>query len=212
AGPASAQTAASGKITGRVFNPATQQYVRNAEVRVAGTDVIAYSGDDGTYALTGVPAGDVALTVTFTGYDVASARVTLGADQTATQNFELKGATYAAGTAKGDEVLKLSSFVVSTEREGNAKAIMDQRAALNMKSVVATDNFGEVTSGNIGEFVKYMPGVVIDYTQSYARAARIGGLDPKYVGVSMDGMRKTPLSARAARSSRRPRSRPTPTR
>ena len=188
AGVAFAQLIATGRISGRVFNPATQQYVRNAEVRVAGSDSVAYSGDDGSYVLTGVAAGSVALTVTFTGYEVATATVTLGADQTATQNFELKGATYVSGK-KDNEVIKLDSFVVSSEREGNAKAIMDQRAALNMKNVVATDNFGEVTSGNIGEFVKYMPGVVIDYTQSDARAARIGGLDPKYVGISMDGMR-----------------------
>ncbi len=181
--------APAGKITGRVFNPATQQYVRNAEVRVAGSDTVAYSGDDGSYLLTGVAPGSVALTVTFTGYDVATATVALGSDQTVMQNFELKGATYATAGKKDSEVIKLDSFVVSSEREGNAKAIMDQRAALNMKNVVATDNFGEVTSGNIGEFVKYMPGVVIDYTQSDARAARIGGLDPKYVGISMDGMR-----------------------
>ncbi len=188
AGAAFAQATATGRITGRVFNPATQQYVRNAEVRVVGSDTVAYSGDDGAYVLTGVVAGSVALTVTFTGYEVATATVTLGADQAATQNFELKGATYASGK-RDSEVIRLESFVVSSEREGNAKAIMDQRAALNMKNVVATDNFGEVTSGNIGEFVKYMPGVVIDYTQSDARAARIGGLDPKYVGISMDGMR-----------------------
>jgi hypothetical protein len=34
-----------------------------------------------------------------------------------------------------------------------------------------------------------LPGVVMDYTDSEARAARIGGLDPKYVAVSIDGMR-----------------------
>jgi TonB-dependent receptor len=180
------QTASSGTITGRIFNPATQQYVRNAEIRVTGTDLVAYSGDDGSYVLANVPGGEVALTVTYTGYDVATARVNPAAG-TVTQNFELQGSTYTG--AKKDDIVKLSSFVVSSEREGNAKAIMDQRAALNMKNVVATDNFGEVTSGNIGEFVKYMPGVVIDYTQSDARAARIGGLDPKYVGISMDGMR-----------------------
>ena len=183
-----AQAGAGGIIGGRIYNPATEQYVRNAEVRVSGTDLVAYSSDDGTYVLTNVPAGEATLTVTYTGYDVATARVAVGGTA-ATQNFELRGATYPAGGAKKDEIVKLTSFVVSSEREGNAKAIMDQRAALNMKNVVATDNFGEVTSGNIGEFVKYMPGVVIDYTQSDARAARIGGLDPKYVGISMDGMR-----------------------
>ncbi|MSU24336.1 MAG: TonB-dependent receptor [Opitutus sp.] len=187
-----AQSFATGRIAGRVFNPTTQQYVRNAEIRVTGTETVAYSGDDGSYVLTGVAPGDVTLTVTFTGYDVATARLPVRADQTAAQDFELKGSTYqpaAGAAAKAGEVFRLDSFIVSTEREGNAKAIMDQRAALNFKNVVATDNFGEVTSGNIGEFVKYMPGVVIDYTQSDARAARIGGLDPKYVGISMDGMR-----------------------
>jgi iron complex outermembrane recepter protein len=182
------QSVSHGTISGRIFNPATQQYVRNAEIRVTGTDLVAYSGDDGSYVLTNVPGPEVGLTVTYTGYDVASARVNVAADRTATQNFELQGSTYQPG-GKRDDIIKLSSFVVSSEREGNAKAIMDQRAALNMKNVVATDNFGEVTSGNIGEFVKYMPGVVIDYTQSDARAARIGGLDPKYVGISLDGMR-----------------------
>ena len=29
-----AQTAATGRITGRIFNPATQEYVRNAEITV----------------------------------------------------------------------------------------------------------------------------------------------------------------------------------
>jgi iron complex outermembrane receptor protein len=188
--------AATGKVSGRIFNPVTQQYVRNAEVRVAGTDAVAYSGDDGSYTLTDLPAGEVSLTVTYTGYDVATAKVALPAAGSAIQNFDLKGATYQPAAGKKDaEVVTLNSFVVSSEREGNAKAIMDQRAALNMKNVVATDNFGEVTSGNIGEFVKYMPGVVIDYTQSDARAARIGGLDPKYVGISMDGMRMANASS-----------------
>ena len=72
AATALAQPASTGKISGRVFNPATQQYVRNAEIRVAGTDVVAYSGDDGSYVLANIPAGDRALTVTYTGYDVAS--------------------------------------------------------------------------------------------------------------------------------------------
>ena len=178
-----------GRISGRIFNPATQQYVRNAEIRVEGTDLVTYSGDDGSYSIANVPGTEVALTVTYTGYDVATARVSLAGDRTVTRDFELQGSTYRPGLGRKDEVVKLDSFVVSSEREGNAKAIMDQRAALNFKNVVATDNFGEVTSGNIGEFVKYMPGVVIDYTQSDARAARIGGLDPKYVGISLDGMR-----------------------
>ena len=187
---------AAGTILGRIFNPATKEYVRNAEVRVEGTDLVAYSADDGSYVLTGVAPGAPTLSVAYTGYERATATVQLGAGLTATRDFELKGLTYAGPADKSAEtVLRLGQFVVSTEREGNAKAIMEQRAALNMKNVVASDNFGEVTGGNVGEFIKYLPGVVMDYTNADARAARIGGLDPKYVGVSIDGMRMASASS-----------------
>src|SRR3954465_15326752 len=72
---ATAWAQSAGKITGRLYNPATGQYVRNAEVHVKGTDIVAYSGDDGFYELDNVPAGATNLTVTFTGYDSAAATV-----------------------------------------------------------------------------------------------------------------------------------------
>ena len=146
-----------------VFNPATQEYVRNAEVRVDGTNLVTYSGDDGSYVFANVPAGEIGLAVTYTGYEPAAARLTLGAGLTATRDFELKGATFQPGAKPltKENVVVLNQFVVSTEREGNAKAIMDQRAALNVKNVIAADNFGDMSEGNIGEFIT-CPGS-IDY-------------------------------------------------
>jgi TonB-dependent receptor len=190
-----AQSASSGRVTGRVFNPATQEYVRNAEVIVVGTDIVAFSEADGSYVLPNVPAGAVTLAVAYTGYERATAALTLAPGATATRDFELKGSVFAPGagargaTPTSGEIVKLEKFVVSNEREGNAKAMMEQRAALNMKSVVAADNFGDITGGNVGEFVKYLPGVVLDYVDADARAVRLGGLDPKYAAVSIDGMR-----------------------
>ncbi len=187
--PTSAQPA-TGTISGRIFNPATGEYVRNAEVTIPGTNLVAYSADDGSYQLTRVPAGNVTLAVAYTGYEAASASVTVGAGAAATRDFDLKGAVYrpAAKDVTTERAVVLDQFVVSSEREGNAKAIMEQRAALNVKSVVASDNFGDITGGTVGEFIKYLPGVVMDYVDSDARTARIGGLDPRYAGVSVDGM------------------------
>ncbi|PAW82894.1 MAG: hypothetical protein B9S27_01875 [Opitutia bacterium Tous-C8FEB] len=173
------------RITGRVLNPITQEYVRNAEVSIPGKNLTTYTANDGTYVLTGVPAGEITLQVTYTGYQTGTARLSVGTGTSATQDFELQPT--ATGTAPG-AVVRLDQFIVSSEREGNAKAIMEQRAALNVKSVVASDNFGDVTGGNIGEFIKYLPGVVMDYVDSDARTARIGGLSPVYTGVSVDGM------------------------
>ena len=176
---------ATGSIQGRVFNPATQEYVRNAELTVVGTNLTTYSADDGSFSLTRVPAGEVTLRVNYTGYASTSAQVSVGAGLTATRDFELKPSGPASSTPG---VVKLEAFTVSSEREGNAKAIMEQRAAINVKSVVSADNFGDLTGGTVGEFIKYLPGVVMDYVDSDARTARIGGLDPRYASVSVDGM------------------------
>jgi TonB-dependent receptor len=82
----------------------------------------------------------------------------------------------------------LERFEVSAERIGQARAIQEQRAAVNAKIVIATDNFGELTQGSMGEFLKYMPGVTLDYSEVEANGVRIGGLDPKYTGFSSDGI------------------------
>src|SRR6185369_13100114 len=78
-------------------------------------------------------------------------------------------------------------FVVETEREGQAKAIAEQKQAINMKQVMSADNFGDMSEQNVGEFLKYLPGINIDYVETDTRSASLGGMDPKYGYVTLDG-------------------------
>jgi len=172
-----------GVISGRVFHVPTGGFVRNAEVRVEGTDLVAYTEDAGYYRLAGVPAGSATLVVTYAGAPPVTAKIEVAAGRPATRDFEL------APAATGAAVVQLDAFVVATEREGQAKAIMDQRAALNAKSIVASDNYGDLTMGDVGEFLKYMPGMTLDFLEVDTSAVRIGGLDPKYASFTQDGMR-----------------------
>ena len=178
----------SGTVIGRVFNAATREYVRNAEVRVEGTGQMAYTEEAGFYRLDGVPAGEVRLAVAYTGSLTATARVQLAAGGTATRDFELQSAVLAPRAAAG-EIVRLGEVTVSAERAGQAQAIMDQRAALNAKNVVASDNYGDLTMGDVGEFLKYMPGMTLDFLEVDTSAVRIGGLDPKYATFTQDGVR-----------------------
>lgn len=186
-GSSRAQSGGTGRVQGRVFNPATNEYVRNAEVRLQGTERIAYSEEGGVYQLDNVPAGTATLQVTFVGYQTASATVNVTAGQTATRDFELVSALAPAAGAAGDSTVKMGAFVVSTEREGNAKAIMEQRRNMNISTSVAADSFGDITEGNVGEFLKFLPGVDVEYVDGISRGPRVGGLDQQYVGVTMDG-------------------------
>ena len=83
---------------------------------------MTYSADDGSFSFSAVPAGEVTLQVTYTGYETASTRLTIGSGRTATHQFDLKGAVYQpeSKAAPGAPVVLLESFTVSSEREGNA--------------------------------------------------------------------------------------------
>jgi iron complex outermembrane receptor protein len=182
-----AQPTATGTIQGRVYNPVAKEFVRNAEVRLAGTDLVTYTENDGSFQFAQVAPGSAAITVTFTGYNPVSESFTVTAGQIATREINLTST--AAGEVRKDGVVQLAAFTVSSEREGNAKAIMDQRRNMDITTSVSSDIFGDITDGNMGEFLKYLPGVDIDYVESEARGPRLGGMDGQYVGVSLDGVR-----------------------
>ena len=190
-----AQSPATGTIKGRVYNPGTREYVRNAEVRLVGSNQIDYSESDGSFEFNNVPAGPASIAVNFSGYQTATESFTVTAGQAAVREINLtSSATVATAPAK-DGVVTLQAFTVSTEREGNAKAIMAQRRNMDISTSVSSDIFGDVTDGNVGEFLKYLPGVDLDYVESEARGPRLGGMDGQYVGVSFDGIRTASADA-----------------
>jgi iron complex outermembrane receptor protein len=178
-----AQTTGSGVITGRIFNPATEEYVGNAEVAVRGTNLSTVTASDGSYRLGNVPAGEATLTVDFTGYRTETAVVSVTPGQVATHDF-----TITPATRDGDKVVQLETYRVSSAREGSAKAIMDQKASMNISNVVASEAFGDVAEGNVGEFLKNLPGIQMDYVEADARTPRIRGLPAQYTSVTVDGM------------------------
>ncbi len=179
--PVMAQSAGTANITGRVINQATGEYLRNANIAVAGTDIRAVAEAGGYYHLNSVPAGTVQLSVTYAGLDPQEVTVQAPAGQTVTQDVALTSRSYS-------DVVQLDQYVVATEREGNAKAIMEQRNSWNPKKVISADALGSVSEGNVGEFLKLMPGVAMDYVEADTRAMRVRGLNPKYANVLLDGM------------------------
>ncbi len=182
-----AQPAVTGSIQGRVYNPAAKEYVSNAEVRLDGTNQVTYTESDGTFRFDNVAPGSASITVNYSGYNSVKESFTVTAGQPAVREINLTSTEVA--TRKEGEVVQLAAFSVESEREGNSKAVMAQRRNMNITTSVSSDIFGDVTDGNVGEFLKYLPGVDLQYVESEARGPRLGGMDPQYVGVSFDGMR-----------------------
>jgi len=180
--PRSEQQVGAGGVRGRVLNTATGEYVRNAEIRVEGTGIVTFSEDGGNFRINNVPSGEITVVVRYAGMQESRAAATVVANEVVSLDFELQVPSYA-------DAVELNMVTVTARREGQASAIMERRAAMNAKNVVAADNFGALTMGDVGEFMKSMPSISLDYTEVDATAVRIGGLDPKYSTFTVDGAR-----------------------
>lgn len=173
-------------IVGRVQNSATGQSLNNARVTVQGTDLVAFTDATGNYRLTQVPVQPVVLEVFYTGMEPQRIPIEVTGARTLERDIGLTGGSrYRNDT----EIVKLESLVVSSSREmdGAAIAINEQRFAPNVVNVVSADEFGVVPDGNIGEFLKMLPGITMDYRGGDPREISMNGVPSGNVPVTIGG-------------------------
>ncbi|MDO8542169.1 MAG: TonB-dependent receptor [Opitutaceae bacterium] len=155
------ETPVAGTIEGRVFNPATGEYLENVRITIEGTALETFTDAGGQYRLTNIRPGVTPVKAFRTGAAAQSHVVTVAAGQIVTQDFNLGGSETRPAA---DAAITLDKFVVgaSKEMDGAAIAINTQRFAPNAVNVVAADEFGTVTSGGAGEVLKSLPGIAAD--------------------------------------------------
>jgi iron complex outermembrane receptor protein len=175
-----------GAVEGRVFQPSTGSYIEHVRLTVEGTLLETFSDADGNYRLAGVPAGSVRLRAFRTGLPPVTLIVAVAGGATVSQLVELGSVGDATAAAPG--VVSLDRFVVaSRSMDGAAVAIHEQRFASEMKTVVASDEFGQVAEANVAEMIKFLPGVAIEYGGGNARNAMINGAPAGNVPVTVGG-------------------------
>lgn len=177
-----------GAVAGRVQDATTGRFLLNARVTVVGTPREAFTNPAGEFELTELPAGPATLRVTYTGHRAQTVQVTIAARVTARRDFQLRS---ALDTASGTEESKvvLDEFVVAARQMDNAAeiAVNEQRVAANIKSVVSTEAFGDLAQNNIGEFLKFLPGVEPEYGDNSIGGVRLRGMPAAQTNISIDG-------------------------
>ena len=185
-----AQSPTAGLIEGRVQDASSGNYLDNARISIVGTLQETLTDQYGHYSLPGVAAGVATLRISYTGMASQESAVTVAAGQTSVQDASL-GAVGAA-PARAGAVVELDPLVVAADKvmAGAALAINEQRYAPNVKVVVATDEFGDITDGNVGEFLQYLPGVTADNNgSSEPKVISIYGLPPAASPILVNGFR-----------------------
>ena len=182
------QASGSGYVSGSVLDPATGGYLRNALVRITtatGTRTV-FSGERGEFALNDVPPGEATVVVSYTGFGEVSRTVQVKPGGRERVDVELRS-TLARNSAGADATL--DTLQVVGVREGDARAIMEQRASMNITNSLSAESYGEIGDGNPAEFLKNMPGVDFDVVaDDVPRNISLRGLAAKYTGVTINGV------------------------
>jgi iron complex outermembrane recepter protein len=171
---ASAQN--TGAISGRVINAGTKAYLDGAVVTVEPGNLFTLTTPTGEFFIPHVAAGRYALTVSYTGLDSQTVQVSVSPDAQVEQEIQLTSSIY-----------QLDKVIVAGEREGNAAAITQQRNADNVKSVMASDAFGNVADLNIGNFIMRMPGVTKFEQEGDVTTIMVRGISDSLSMVTLDG-------------------------
>ena len=178
--PASVATA----ITGRVTSAESGSYLRNARVAIEGTTIETLTNETGEFIFSNLPAGSRRLLVSYTGMTPVAVTVAAGGGA-----VEVVLRNYGQKAQADGEPVKLDAFRVSTAREMSAAemAINEKRIARNIKEVVATDAFGNLSRDNLGDFLQYLPGVEVEGDGTAPLTVGLRGMPAEYTNIEMDG-------------------------
>lgn len=179
-----AADAAPGIIAGRVASAVGGNFLNNASVRIEGTSLETSTDERGEYRFANVRPGSARVRVEFVGMEPQDATVVVASGRVTPQDFSLQ----LSGRRSESGIIVLESFTVE-ERELTAQAVAEQerRNAPNIKSVISIDQFGDMGEGNVGEFLKYVPGISITYDPQRPASASVRGMPASGTLVMLDG-------------------------
>ncbi len=171
-----------GAVAGSVFNTSTGEVLRKARIILGPGRRESTTDENGSYRIGNVPAGAANITVQHVGFAAQTVVVQVTTGTMVQRDFELV-------LAKTDEPVKLAEFTVVADREMSAQAIaLNERLnAPNIKNVVAYEEFGDRSAENIGDFLRFLPGVGIDEPAQIAQSVTLRGIPASGTGIQIDG-------------------------
>lgn len=171
------QIASAATLTGRVRDTNTGSFLLGATVAVRELGREVSTDRAGAFVLREVPAGSYTLVASYLGYGDVTQSVTVANDGERLVEF-----------AMGGEVVKLGSFTVEGNREGQARALQQKRSAENIMDIVSSDSAGKLPDGNAAEAVRRLPGVYAEIDQNEGRYIVVRGIDANLNNITINGV------------------------
>jgi len=164
-----------GTLTGRVIDESSLPLA--GATLLLNAEAITVSDADGFFDLRDLPAGQHDLTVTYIGFTDFAEAVRIEAGKTTEVDVRMKPGVLLAEVA------------IVSQLRGQARALSTQQAAVNITNIIAADQIGRFPDQNIGDALKRVPGISVQYDQGEARFGNIRGTAPQLSSVMINGER-----------------------
>ena len=166
----------SGLVTGQITD-AEKQILPGASIIVEGMHTGVTSDINGFYTIANLKPGTYTLKVSYVGYSPKEMTVTIANGKVLTRDVVL------------DEGAELKEVEVLGAFSGQRKAFQMQKAAMGVTNVVSADQVGKFPDSNIGDALKRINGINVQYDQGEARFGQVRGTSADLTSVTVNGNR-----------------------
>lgn len=165
-----------GTVRGRIID-VTKQTLLGASIYIEKLHTGVTSDVNGFYTFPNLDPGTYTVKVSYVGYSPVELKITIPAGRTLEKDVVL------------NEGVELQEVVVGGAFQGQRRAINAQKSNLGITNVVSADQVGKFPDSNIGDALKRISGINVQYDQGEARFGQVRGTSADLSSVTVNGNR-----------------------
>ena len=165
-----------GTVRGRIID-ASKQTLPGASIYIENLRTGVTSDVNGYYTFANLNPGTYTIKISYVGYSPVEMKITIPAGKTLEKDVVL------------NEGLELQEVVVGSAFQGQRRAINSQKNSLGITNVVSADQVGKFPDSNIGDALKRISGINVQYDQGEARFGQVRGTSADLSSVTINGNR-----------------------
>lgn len=165
-----------GTVRGRIIDT-SRQTLPGASIYIDELHSGVTSDVNGFYTFSNLEPGTYTVKVSYVGYMPVELKLTIPAGRTLEKDVVM------------NEGLELQEVVVGGAFQGQRRAISSQKNSLGITNVVSADQVGKFPDSNIGDALKRISGINVQYDQGEARFGQVRGTSADMSSVTINGNR-----------------------
>ena len=165
-----------GQLKGRILDN-EKNPLPGAVVIIDSNKLSAVTDLDGFFSFANLSSGNHNLKVTYIGFLPVSKTIVVSEESTVDD------------IVMSDTSRELNEVVVTGVFSGQQRAINAQKNNINITNVVSADQIGKFPDSNIGDALKRISGINVQYDQGEARFGQVRGTPAEFSSVTINGSR-----------------------